>query len=237
VVSRIDKAQRGWGAGVIRRLSQDLGNQFPASRGYSEGNLHYMRAFAAAWPDRRVVETVLSRVTWWHNLTLLSVLSDATERLWYAERAAMAGWSRNVMLLQIESGLFRHEGRALTNFTSALPSEDSDLAQAIFRDHYVLEVSGLGKRARERDVENALLQHMRGFFLALGTGFAFVGSQYPVQVGGETFFIDLLFYHVGLETREALPADVRDSLPSMELLQNEFVRALAKQAHPNEIAR
>jgi predicted nuclease of restriction endonuclease-like (RecB) superfamily len=294
------QAQRGWGAGVIRQLARDLGGRFPGSRGYSERNLHYMRAFAAAWPDRAVVDTILSRVTWWHNLTLLSALSDPAERAWYAERAGNVGWSRNVMLLQIESELYRHEGRAVTNFAAALSAEDSDLAQAIFRDHYVLEVSGLRERVRERDVESALLQHMRNFFLALGTGFALVGSQYPIQVGGETFSVDLLFYHVGLgryvvvdlkttdfrpqyvgqmgfyleavdallpnpaagrssvgivlcrrrnvavaefalrstrsamgvatfETREALPAEVRESLPTVEQLQGEYTRALGKQ--------
>lgn len=300
--------QRGWGAGVIHQLACDLGGRFPGSRGYSERNLHYMRAFAAAWPDRGVVETVLSRVTWWHNLTLLSALSDPAERSWYAERAGKVGWSRNVMLLQIESGLYRHEGRALTNFASALSDEDSDLAQAMFRDHYILEVSGLAARVRERDVESALLQHMRSFFLALGTGFALVGSQYPIRIGGETFYLDLLFYHVGLgryvvvdlkttdfrpqyvgqmgfyleavdallpnptvgrssvgivlcrrrnvavaefalrstrsamgiatfETREALPADVRESLPTVEQLQGEYARALAKQTDGQPEAR
>jgi predicted nuclease of restriction endonuclease-like (RecB) superfamily len=195
---RAEQTAKGWGAGVIQQLSIDLKHDFPDTRGYSPRHLRYMRDFADAWPDEQVVRDVLVHLSWSHNVLLLEQLSESDVRLWYAHAAVREGWTRPVLRAQISSQQHLHQGRALTNFPTILPESHAILAQALFRDHYVLDVVGLRSRVRERDLENALLARMRTFFLALGGGFALVGSQYRLEVEGEEFFVDLLFYQAAL---------------------------------------
>jgi len=189
---------QGWGAGVIPELGADLKQRFPTVRGFSVRNLKYMRAFAVAWPDDTVVRDVLCRVTWHHNIILLEKVTDAAARLWYARDAASRHLSRAVMLAQITSRQYETQGRTVTNFPRTLPAPESDFVQEIFRDHYVLSVMGIRDKIRERDLEDALLVRLRAFFLSLGTGFSLTGSQYPLDVAGERFYLDLLLYHAGL---------------------------------------
>jgi predicted nuclease of restriction endonuclease-like (RecB) superfamily len=199
--------REGWGAKVIDSLARDLHQSFPEMKGLSPRNLKYMRAFAEAWPDEPIVQAALAQITWYHNLALLEKIQTSEERLWYAEQTSIHGWSRNVLVLQIESDLYRRQGKAISNFQSALPQPQSDLAQQILKDPYNFDFLTLDKDARERDIERGLLDHLRQFLLELGSGFAFVGSQVPLEVGGEDYRLDLLFYH--LKLRSFIVAEVK----------------------------
>ena len=192
----LDRQKRlGWGAQVIDRLAADLRREFPESKGFSSRNLLYMQSFARAWPELAIVQGPLAQLTWWHNLALLEKVKDPEQRVWYARKTAEHGWSRNVLAIQIERGLFEAQGGALTNFADALPEPRSDLARQLLKDPYKLDFLGIAEDPEERVIEAGLVRHIRDFLLELGQGFAFVGSQFPLRVGGEEFRIDLLFYH------------------------------------------
>ena len=188
--------QSGWGSKVIDRLAADLRSAFPEMSGFSPRNLKYMRAFAEAWPDEDFVQQVAAQLPWFHNCTILDKLKNLAERIWYAQQTIENGWSRNILIHQIESNLFHRKGKAITNFDRTLPAPQSELAQQIIKDPYNFDF--LSSEAKERDLERGLMAHLQKFLLELGVGFAFVGSQYPLEVDGEDFFIDLLFYHLKL---------------------------------------
>ncbi len=192
------QAAQGWGSKVIERLSQDLRSAFPEMKGFSRANLMYMRAFAAAWPDEKIVQQAVGQLPWGHNLVLLTQLKDPAQRLAYAESAIQHGWSRNVLNIHIETRLLERSGKAVTNFELTLPEPQSDLARESLKDPYRFDFLGLGDEAQERAVEGALVKHVTEFLLELGAGFAFVGRQVLLNVGGDEFFIDLLFYHLKL---------------------------------------
>ena len=190
--------QSGWGSKVIDRLAADLRSAFPEMSGFSPRNLKYMRAFAEAWPDEDFVQQVAAQLPWFHNCTILDKLKNLAERIWYAQQTIENGWSRNILIHQIESNLFHRKGKAMTNFDRTLPAPQSELAQQIIKDPYNFDFLSLGSEAKERDLERGLIAQLQKFLLELGVGFAFVGSQYPLEVDGEDFFIDLLFYHLKL---------------------------------------
>jgi predicted nuclease of restriction endonuclease-like (RecB) superfamily len=167
-------------------------------KGFSPRNLKYMRAFAQAWPDLDFVQAVLAQLPWYHQISLLDKLDAAVERRWYARKAIEHGWSRNVLVMQIETKLIQRQGAAASNFAERLPAPQSDLAQATLKDPYIFDFLGLTEDAQERDIEKGLVTHVTKFLLELGAGFAFVGRQYRLEVGGDEFYIDLLFYHLKL---------------------------------------
>jgi predicted nuclease of restriction endonuclease-like (RecB) superfamily len=182
---------QGWGAKVISRLSRDLMREFPDMRGLAPRNLQFMRAFAHAYPEESIVKRVVSQIPWGHNIELLGRVKKAEEREWYAREIIAHGWSRPVLVHQIESGLYKRQGKAITNFSRTLPPEQSDLAREILKDPYDLEFLGLGGDADERVVESGIIERLRDFLLEFGAGFAFVGRQARLVVGGEEFFMDL----------------------------------------------
>jgi predicted nuclease of restriction endonuclease-like (RecB) superfamily len=188
----------GWGARVIDRLARDLQAEFPGVEGYSPRNLKYMRSLAEAWPDPAIVPQLVALLPWGHLRVLLDQLKDPAEREWYLRAAVEYGWSRNVLVLQIKSRLREREGKALNNFRRVLPPPDSDLAEQVLKDPYNFDFLTVAQQAHEREIERGLLIHLRDLLLELGRGFAFVGSQVPLDVGDETFYLDLLFYHVRL---------------------------------------
>ncbi|WP_308389242.1 PDDEXK nuclease domain-containing protein [Acidithiobacillus sp. AMEEHan] len=196
ILARQDR--EGWGAKVIERLAQDLRNAFPDMKGFSPRNLKYMRAFAEAWPEEEFVQAVLAQLPWYHQLALLDRLKSADERRWYAAKAIEHNWSRNVLVMQIETRLLARQGQAVTNFALALPKPQSDLGRESLKDPYRFDFLGLGEEAQEREIEHALVKHVTDFLLELGAGFAYVGRQVLLNVGGDDFFIDLLFYHLKL---------------------------------------
>lgn len=188
----------GWGAKVIDRLAADLREAFPDMQGFSPRNLKYMRAFAAAWPERSIVQEALAQIPWYHHIALLEKLNGAAERLWYARQAVEHGWSRNILALQIDGRAHERQGKAITNFPDTLPPAASDLAAQVFKDPYLFDFLGTADPRREREIEQALVDHIQTFLLELGTGFAFVGRQVALEVGDQDFRIDLLFYHLKL---------------------------------------
>lgn len=190
------QAEQGWGTKVIDRLAKDLRAAFPDVKGFSPRNLKYMRAFADAWPDEAFVQQAVARLPWGHNLVLLDRLPGPETRKWYAAKAALHNWSRNVLTMQIETRLLERSGKAATNFELTLPRPQSDLARESLKDPYKLDFLGLTDEAQERAVEGALVRHVTEFLLELGAGFAFVGRQVLLDVAGDEFFIDLLFYHL-----------------------------------------
>jgi predicted nuclease of restriction endonuclease-like (RecB) superfamily len=192
------QAEQGWGAKVIERLAHDLRAAFPAMKGFSPRNLKYMRAFAEAWPEVEFVQQAAAQLPWFHLCTLLDKLKTREEREWYLSKATQHNWSRNVLVMQIETRLHERSGTAVTNFETSLPKSQSDLALESLKDPYRFDFLGLTEEAQERDVEQSLVKHVTEFLLELGAGFAFVGRQVLLDVGGDEFFIDLLFYHLKL---------------------------------------
>ena len=167
-------------------------------KGFSARNLKYMRAFAEAYPDEQFVQQAVAQIPWGHNVRILDAVNDPVKREWYVRQTIENGWSRNVLVHQIESRLFERQGKAVTNFAATLPSPQSELAQQVLKDPYNFDFLSLGKEAHERDLEQGLVGHVREFLLELGAGFSFVGSQYHLEVGDQDFYVDLLFYHLKL---------------------------------------
>ncbi len=194
----VRQADQGWGAKVIDRLAHDLRNAFPKMKGFSPRNLKYMRAVAEAWPEPEFVQQVAAQLPWFHLCTLIDKLATREERDWYLAKAVEHNWSRNVLVMQIETRLRERQGKAVANFEQRLPKPQSDLARESIKDPYRFDFLGLTDEAQEREIESALVQHGTRFLLELGAGFAFVGRQVLLDVGGEEFFIDLLFYHLKL---------------------------------------
>ena len=188
----------GWGAKVIDQLALDLHSEFPESSGFSSRNLKYMRAFAATWTNFLIVQQLAAQLPWFHNCLLLDKTKDPIEREWYMRQTIENGWSRNVLAVQLESGLYLRQGRAVSNFARTLPAPQSELAQQLLKDPYTFDFLSLGAAAQERDLESGLLAHIRAFLLELGKGFALVGSQYPLEIGGQDYYLDLVFYHLKL---------------------------------------
>ncbi len=218
--------QQGWGAKVIERLSADLRSSFPEMKGFSRTNLLYMRAFAEAYSDEQIVQQVAGQIPWFHNCTILDKVKNPTERLWYIQQTIQHGWSRNVLVHQIESGLYRRQGKATTNFERTLPKPQSELAEQLLKDPYNFEFLSLGKDAHERDLERGLIDHIRDFLLELGVGFAFVGSQYHLEVGGQDFYIDLLFYHLQLRCYVVVELKMSDFQPEFSGKMNFYLSAI-----------
>ncbi|HWO19054.1 MAG TPA: PDDEXK nuclease domain-containing protein [Kofleriaceae bacterium] len=192
------QSHAGWGAKIIDRLSEDLRAAYPDMRGFSPRNLKYMRALAAAWSDPVIVQRVVAQLPWGHNVTLLDRLSDLETRTWYARCALEQGWSRDILTLQIENRAHERHGKTISTFAKTLPPADSDMAEQVFKDPYLFDFLGTADPRREREVEQALVDHIQRFLLELGTGFAFVGRRVHLEVGRQDFYLDLLFYHLKL---------------------------------------
>lgn len=194
----IRQKEDGWGSRVIERLAKDLRSEFPEMKGLSPRNLGYMKAFAEAWPEEPILQQLVAKLPWGHNVRLLDLVKRTEERIWYVQQAIHNGWSRNVLVMQVESGLYLRQGKSVSNFQATLPPPQSDLAQQIIKDPYNFDFLTLTEGAHERDLERGLLSQLRQFLIEMGVGFAFVGSQVPLEIGGEDFKLDLLFYHLKL---------------------------------------
>jgi predicted nuclease of restriction endonuclease-like (RecB) superfamily len=195
-------------------------------KGLSSRNLKYMRAFYEAYPDETIVQQLAAQIPWFHNCVLLDKVKRPEERVWYIRQNISQGWSRNVLVHQIESGLYERQGRALVNFDRTLPAPQSELARQILKDPYNFDFLTLGKEAQEQDLEAALLSHLREFLLELGVGFAFVGSQYHLEVGDQDFYIDLLFYHLSLRCYVVIDLKVSEFRPEFAGKMNFYLSAV-----------
>jgi predicted nuclease of restriction endonuclease-like (RecB) superfamily len=193
-------AHKAWGNKFIDNLSADIHREFPDSKGYSVRNLKYMAKFALAYPDREFVQTVSAQIPWSHNTAILDKVKDPEQRLWYIQKTAENGWSHSVLIHQIESGLYQRQVLAekVSNFENRLPSPQSELAAQTMKDPYIFDFIPFKEDMVERDIEQALVKDVTKLLLELGTGFAFLGNQYHLNVGGDDFYIDLLFYNLNL---------------------------------------
>ncbi|MBV2146037.1 MAG: DUF1016 family protein [Wolbachia endosymbiont of Pissodes strobi] len=218
--------EHGWGAKIIDQLSKDLRSAFPEMKGFSPRNLKYMRKFAEEYSDIEFVQEPLAQLTWYHNVTLLEKIESRETRLFYIKEAIEHGWSRNIMVMQIELGLHKRQGKAITNFKEKLTSPQSDLAHYTLKDPYIFDFLSIGKDANEREVEKGLVGHVEKFLLELGEGFAFVGRQFHLDVGNKDFYIDLLFYHLKLRCFVVIELKDKDFKPEYAGKMNFYLSAV-----------
>ena len=199
-IGQVINEHKSWGNKFIDNLAADIKLSFPNATGYSARNLKYMAKFAAIYPDFEFVQQVVAQIPWGHNVVLMDKISDDTVRKWYIEQSIEHGWSRNVLVHQIESGLYDRQVIAdkISNFENRLASPQSELAVQTMKDPYVFDFIPFKEDMVERDIEQALVQDITKLLLELGTGFAFLGNQYHINVGGDDFYIDLLFYNLNL---------------------------------------
>lgn len=199
-IGKVINKYKSWGNKFIDNLAADIKRSFPNATGYSVRNLKYMAKFAELYPDEEIVQVALAQITWYHNIALMDKLKDTKAALWYAEQTVEYGWSRNVLVHQIESRLFERQVLAekVTNFEKCLAPSQSELAVQTMKDPYIFDFIPFKEDMVERDIERALVQDITKLLLELGTGFAFLGNQYHLNVGGDDFYIDLLFYNLNL---------------------------------------
>lgn len=199
-IGKVINKYKSWGNKFIDNLAADIKRSFPNTTGYSVRNLKYMAKFAELYPDEEIVQVPLAQITWYHNIALMDKVKDTKVALWYAEQTANYGWSRNVLVHQIESELYERQVLVdkVTNFEKCLAPSQSELAVQTMKDPYIFDFISFKEDMVERDIEQALVQDITKLLLELGTGFAFLGNQYHLNVGGDDFYIDLLFYNLNL---------------------------------------
>ena len=220
------QARHGWGTKIIDQLSRDLKSAFPEMKGFSPRNLKYMRKFAEEYPDTEFVQQVVAQLPWGHNVFLMDLVTDKQIRMFYIKKALEHGWSRSMMVIQIETALHKRQGQAITNFKDKLPPALSDLAHYTLKDPYIFDFLSIGEEAQEREVEKALVHHMEKFLLELGAGFAFVGRQYHLEVADQDFYIDLLFYHLKLRCFIVIELKDKDFKPEYAGKLNFYLSAV-----------
>lgn len=190
-----------WGENFLDQFSRDMRGANPGMQGFSVRNLYRMKKFAHLYPNPKILPQAVAKLPWGNISSLIHMVKDGEIRNWYAEQTLKNGWSRSVMEIQIESGLYERQGllnSKQTNYREHLPIPQSDLANEILKDPYNFDFLTITDKAHEREIENALVTHVRDFLIELGQGFAFVGSQVPLTFDDQEFFIDLLFYHLHL---------------------------------------
>lgn len=205
---------QGWGTKVVEELAKDLESAFLGISGFSLRNLRYMRKFAEIYPDLNFA-TAVAKLPWGHNIVLMEKLKKNDQRLWYVKQSLENNWSRSVLSMWIESDLYKRQGKAITNFKTTLPSPNSDLAEQTLKSPYNFDFLTISKKAKEKEIEKGLIEHIQKFLLELGQGFAFVGRQVKINVEDQDYYIDLLFYHtklycyfvIELKAREFDPKD------------------------------
>ncbi len=230
------KKHHGWGAKVIRRLSDDLRRLFPEIKGFSVRNLHYMCLFASSWSRDEIVQAPLAQLPWYHLISLLSSSYSKDVRLQYALLAVQHGWSRNVLVHHMELRTAERIGAAQNNFATTLALPQSELARESLKDPYKLDFLELTADVKERELEQALVSRLSDFLLELGTGFAFVGKQVHLEVGGEDFYIDLLFYHIKLHCYVVIELKTTDFKPEHLGQLGFYVTAVDEQMRSSQDA-
>ncbi len=191
-----------WGQGFLAQLSQDLMHEFPEVKGFPLNKLQYIKRWYLFYTEAGsnsgtacpiITKQFVSQLTqfpWGHNLKIISKCASTAEALYYINNTLQYGWSRSVLVHQIESRLWQREGKALSNFEKTMPALQSDLAQQTLKDPYLFDFLSLTKNYNERELEQGLVSHITQFLLELGAGFAYVGKQVALQVGGQDFYLD-----------------------------------------------
>ncbi len=238
-----------WGAGFLKQLSQDLITEFPGMKGFSLSNIKHIRQWFLFYSDsdsigqqavgqlNRQIVSQITRIPWGHNLVIIAKCKDPNAAYYYVQSTITHNWSRSVLTHQIESGLWEREGKALSNFSVALPSPQSDLAQQTLKNPYVFDFLDLTKQHTERELELGLIEHITYFLLELGAGFAYIGRQVPIQVGERDFFLDLLFYHARLHCYIIVELKTVDFEPKHAGKLNFYIKAVDEQLRKKVISR
>lgn len=231
----LKQKDEGWGAKTIENLAKDLKSTFPEMKGFSLTNIKYMVQFAKEYPEFAISQQVVGQIPWGHNILLLQKLETLQDRLWYAHKTIEHGWSRNVLMHWLDSGLHKREGKAITNFQITLPSPQSDLAHQTLKDPYCFDFLILRDKHDEQELESGLLDHVQRFLLELGAGFSLVGRQVHLEVGGQDFYIDLLFYHYKLRCFIVVELKTTDFKPEFIGKMNFYLSAVDdKMRHPDD---
>lgn len=230
-IGKIINLHKSWGNKFIDNLAKDIKLAYPDSTGYSVRNLKYMAKFAAEYSDEQIVQTLSAQLTWSHNVDIMDKVKDMDKRKWYMMKAIENGWSHNVLVHQIESKLYERQAVAtkVTNFDKLLPAPQSELAIQTMKDPYIFDFIPFKEDMLERDIENALIKQITSFLLELGTGFAFLGNQYHLNVGGDDFYIDLLFYNLNLRCYVVIELKTGDFKPEYAGQLNFYLSAIDGQ--------
>lgn len=217
-----------WGNKFIESLSKDIAAEFPDMKGFSVRNLKYMSRFAEVYPDQQFVQTVSAQIPWSHNLAIIEKVQEPSAREWYIRKTCKNGWSHSVLVHQIESGLYERQVLAdkVSNYKDRLPSSQSELAVQTMKDPYVFDFIPFRENMVERDIEQALVKDVTKLLLELGTGFAFLGNQYHLNVGGDDFYIDLLFYNLNLRCYVVVELKTGDFKPEYAGQLNFYLSAV-----------
>lgn len=261
----VERQQRlGWGKSVIEQLAEDLQRECPGVEGFSALNLWRMRAFYLAYTadatnlsqaatdstalilsqaatelsqelDGKSLPPSVTQIPWFHNVVLIHKIKNPLLRLWYARQAFEHGWSRAILVHQIESRLHERQGRAVTNFPRTLPPPQSDLAQQLVKDPHNFGFLTLGPAARERELELGLIEHLSKFLVELGAGFAYVGRQVHLALGDDDFYLDLLFYHLKLRCYVVIDLKIGPFQAEYDGKMNLYLNAVDDQLrHPQD---
>ncbi len=227
-IGRIINAHKTWGSKFIDNLAADIRLEFPNAKGYSARNLKYMAKFAETYPDEAFVQTVSAQIPWSHNTLILDKVHAPEQRDWYIRKTSENGWSHSVLAHQIESDLYARQVLAakVSNFGNLLPPPQSELALQTMKDPYIFDFVPFREDMIERDIENALVKDITKLLLELGTGFAFLGNQYHLNVGGEDFYIDLLFYNLNLRAYVVIELKTGDFKPEYAGKLNFYLSAV-----------
>ncbi len=229
--------ESAWGDGFLSQLSRDLQAEFPDMKGFSLRNLKYMRQWYHFWSvEPAIGQQLVAQIPWGHNLLIISKIKNVDEAKFYVQKTIENNWSRAVLTHQIESGLYQRAGKAITNFQATLPAPHSDLAHQMLKDPYHFDFLRLREQHDEQELENALIEHVTRFLLELGAGFSYLGRQYRLEVAGDEFFMDLLFYHVRLHCYVVLELKAVKFKPEFAGKLNFYISAvdgILKTAHDN----
>lgn len=236
-----------WGDALIEQLAKDLSSEFPDMKGFSRTNLFYIRRWFLFYSKEsekvpqpvgqlqeqpgsfELIPQLVVQIPWGHNREIITKAKTVEEAIFYVQQTIINNWSRNILQAQMESGLFRRKGKVLDNFESTLPKPQADLARETLKNPYNFDFLVLGPEAREKDLEDALLNQIQKFLLELGQGFAFMGRQYIVNVGGDDFRIDLLFYHTRLRCYVVVELKVTEFEPEFAGKLNFYLSAIDAQ--------
>ncbi len=226
----------GWGKSIVEKLAHDLRIEFPEQKGFSSRNLWEMRLFYETYGENSKLQQLVAELPWGHNLTILHSVADPKEREYYLRAAASYGWSRAILMHQIDTNLYQRQlhTKKTHNFRRLLPAQQARMIDGMFKDPYIFDFIALEPEAKEREIELALLRHLRQFLVELGAGFAFVGSQYKLQVGTEEYFIDLLFYHLRLRRYIVVDLKTVPFKPEFAGKMNFYLTAVDEQLRHND---
>ena len=229
-IGKIINEHSEWGNKFLNNLSSEILNEFPTSKGFSVRNLQNMVKFYREYPEIEIVQTVAAQIPWSHNLEILKVKSKE-QRLWYINKTIENGWSKNILAHQIDTNIYARqiEQKKISNFSTNLPTLQSELALETMKDPYVFDFIELKEDAQEKDLEEALNKNITKVLLELGKGFAYVGHQYHLEVAGEDYYIDLLFYNIKLKCYVVIELKVGEFKPEYAGKLSFYLTAIDEQ--------